>query len=143
MKNIIRWPGLVAFIVITTLIAIVIFGFLNTWIKMASVSALEEATGAEVNIDAVEHSFSPFGVTFHQVQLTDPGKPTHNQLQAAKIHADVQLSPLLLRKVIIDKLDISDAQFAVERKSEGTVYRKPENEEAGIPGFSGLDAFPR
>ena len=142
MNNVIRWPGLVAFIVISALIALITFGFLNTWIKIASVSALEDATGAEVNIDSVEHSFSPFGVTFHQVQLTDPAKPTHNQLQAGKIHADVQLSPLLLRKVIIDKLDITEAQFAVERQSEGAVYRVPESEDAGIPGFTGPDAIP-
>ena len=142
MKNIVRWPGLVAFFAITGLIALVTFVFLNTWIKIASVSALEEATGAEVNIGAVEHSFSPFGITFSDVQLTDPAKPTHNQVQAAKIHADVEVSPLLLRKVIIDKLDIVDAEFAVERKSEGKVYRAPDNDNSLIPEFTGSDAIP-
>jgi len=124
MKNIIRWPGLIAFVVITGSIAAIIILFFDFWIKLAAQKGLEVATGAEVNISAVEHTFSPFGISLIDVQLTDPNKPDTNQIQAAKISADIELSPLLLRKVIIDNLIVSGVQFGIERATEGAVFRK-------------------
>jgi uncharacterized protein (TIGR03545 family) len=124
MKNIIRWPGLIAFVVITGSIAAIIILFFDFWIKLAAQKGLEVATGAEVNISAVEHTFSPFGISLIDVQLTDPNKPDTNQIQAAKISADIELSPLLLRKVIIDNLIVSGVQFGTERATEGAVFRK-------------------
>lgn len=124
MKNIIRWPGLIAFVLITGSIAAIIILFFDFWIKLAAQKGLEVATGAEVNISAVEHTFSPFGISLIDVQLTDPNKPATNQIQAAKISADIELSPLLLRKVIIDNLIVSGVQFGTERATEGAVFRK-------------------
>jgi uncharacterized protein (TIGR03545 family) len=144
MKNIIRWPGLVAFFVITGAIAAIIIVFFDFWIKLAAQKGLEAATGAEVNISRVEHSFSPFGISLLDVQLTDPDKPTTNQLEAAKIQADIELSPLLLRKVIIDNLVISGIQFGTQRASEGSVFRssdsvdKPSAFEAFLPNKEDL-----
>tara|TARA_R110002167_G_scaffold203006_2_gene406933 strand:- start:2687 stop:4444 length:1758 start_codon:yes stop_codon:yes gene_type:complete len=124
MKNIIRWPGLIAFVLITGSIAAIIILFFDFWIKLAAQKGLEVATGAEVNISAAEHTFSPFGISLIDVQLTDPNKPATNQIQAAKISADIELSPLLLRKVIIDNLIVSGVQFGTERATEGAVFRK-------------------
>ena len=124
MKNIIRWPGLIAFVLITGSIAAIIILFFDFWIKLAAQKGLEVATGAEVNISAAEHTFSPFGISLINVQLTDPNKPATNQIQAAKISADIELSPLLLRKVIIDNLIVSGVQFGTERATEGAVFRK-------------------
>ena len=58
MQNIIRWPGLIAFFVITGLIALISLVFLDTWIRLALVHSLEQSTGAEVNIAEVEHQLS-------------------------------------------------------------------------------------
>lgn len=130
MKNIIRWPGLIAFFVIIGGIAAIIILFLNFWLKLVAQKGLEAATGAEVNISRVEHTFSPFGISFIDVQLTDPDKPSTNQLQAAKVSANIELSPLLLRKVIIDNLNISGIEFGTQRSSEGAVYRKSDAADA-------------
>ena len=63
MQKLIRWPGLIAFFVITGLIAAIVILFLDFWIKLAAEKGLESSTGAEVNIAQVTHTFSPFGVT--------------------------------------------------------------------------------
>lgn len=122
MKSIIRWPGLVAFTVIIGLIATISIVFMDFWIKLAAEKGLANATGAEVNIASVEHSFSPFGVILHQIELTDPKKPATNQMQAATVSAKIELAPLLLRKLIIDDLVVEQAQFGTLRDSEGDVY---------------------
>ncbi|MFT4993737.1 MAG: hypothetical protein ACI965_000758 [Paraglaciecola sp.] len=135
MKNIIRWPGLIAFIVITGLLSAISIVFLDFWIKVAAENSLEAATGAEVNIAKVSHSFSPFGVTLEQVQLTDPKQPTHNQAQVASISARVNLPPLLLRKLIIDKLTIRGLEVNQLRGSVGKVYRQPKSLKAFSQGL--------
>jgi uncharacterized protein (TIGR03545 family) len=127
MKNIIRWPGLIAFIVIIGLLSLVSIVFLDFWIKLAAEKSLAEATGAEVNIARVSHTFSPFGVTLEQVQFTDPKQASHNQAQMVSISALVDLPPLLLRKIIIDELTISGLEVNQLRESEGEVYRRPQS----------------
>jgi uncharacterized protein (TIGR03545 family) len=123
MQKLIRWPGLIAFFVVTGLIAAILIVFLDFWIKLAAIKSLESTTGAEVNIAQVSHTFSPFGVSLTGVQLTDPATPSQNQVQADEITAQIELTPLLLRKVIIDDLTVSGVQFAQPRESEGAVYR--------------------
>lgn len=135
MKNIIRWPGLIAFFVITGTIAAVVILFLDFWLKLAAESSLELATGAEVNISQVEHSFSPFGLSLIGIQLTDPKAPMKNQLEADRISANIELSALLLRKIIIDDLTITGVQFGTQRSSAGKVYRSAESQQSSAKAF--------
>ena len=44
MKNIIRWPGLIAFVLITGSIAAIIILFFDFWIKLAAQKGLEVAS---------------------------------------------------------------------------------------------------
>jgi uncharacterized protein (TIGR03545 family) len=143
MKNIIRWPGLITFFVISGLIAAIVIVFLDFWIKLAAENGIAQATGAEVNIAEVSHTFSPFGITLGQVQLTDPKQPSHNQVQASEIVAKIDLAPLLLRKIIIDDLTITGVKVNQLRESEGDVYRVPESaEEAAKSIFPSSEDIP-
>lgn len=126
MNKLIRWPGLVGFIVILAVMASIVLLFLDTWIKLGVTKGLEDVTGAEVNIEVVGHSFFPFGVMLGNIQLTDPENPANNQVQAEVIDAKIELAPLLLQKVIIDELTIVGLAFSQPRASEGKVYREPQ-----------------
>jgi uncharacterized protein (TIGR03545 family) len=117
----------VAFVGIVSAILLL---FLDIWIRLAAVSSLEKITGAEVNIASVSHRLSPFGVTLQKVQLTDPSRPTHNQVQADEIIAQIDLAPLLLNKIIIDDMTITGVAFSQIRESEGDVYRLPEGQDS-------------
>jgi uncharacterized protein (TIGR03545 family) len=125
MKSIIRLPGLVAFFTIIGLIAAGSILFLDYWIKIVAENSLAKTTGAEVNIGSVEHTFLPFGITLHRIQLTDPQAPKTNQLEAETVSAKINLAPMLLRKLIIDDLIISGIQLGSLRDVKGDVYRKP------------------
>lgn len=122
MKSIIRWQGLVAFFVIFGSLAAIIVLFLDTWIRLGAQAGLGKATGAEVNIGSVSHTWSPFGVTLNELQFTDPKAPTTNQMQADTVSAKIELAPLLLRKLIISDLIVEGTQFATQRDSKGEVY---------------------
>jgi uncharacterized protein (TIGR03545 family) len=125
MKSIIRLPGLFAFFTIIGLITASSILFLDYWIKIVAEKSLAKTTGAEVNIGSVEHTFSPFGITLHRIQLTDPQAPQTNQLEAETVSAKIDLAPMLLRKLIIDDLIISGIQLGSLRDVKGDVYRRP------------------
>ncbi|MEP1384896.1 MAG: TIGR03545 family protein [Paraglaciecola sp.] len=128
MKSIIRWPGLVAFFVVVGLFAAISILFLDFWIKLAAEKTLGLANRAEVNIESVEHTFSPFSITLNRVQLTDPSAPDTNQLETQTVSAAIDLPPLLLRKLIIDDLKITGVEFGTLRDSTGDVYEKEKDE---------------
>ena len=120
-KSILLW--VVGFFVVLFL---VYFLFANTIIKLVLESKLGESYGAEVDIAEFDHSLFPTTVTLKGIALTNPTKPTHNQVLVGEANADVALAPLLDDEVIVNELNLLDVQFDTERASTGEVYRVPE-----------------
>lgn len=120
-KPILRWVG--GFFVV---IFLVYFLFANTIIKAILESKLGESYGAEVNIDEFDHSLFPTTVTLKGIALTNPNKPSNNQVFVGEAHADVALAPLLKDEVIVNNLNLLEVQFDTKRPSVGEVYRVPE-----------------
>lgn len=120
-KPILRWVG--GFFVV---IFLVYFLFANTIIKAILESQLGESYGAEVNIDEFDHSLFPTTVTLKGIALTNPNKPSNNQVFVGEAHADVALAPLLKDEVIVNNLNLLEVQFDTKRPSVGEVYRVPE-----------------
>ena len=83
-------------------------------------------TVAEVNIESFDHSLFPPTVTLEGIALTNPTKPSHNQVFVGNANADVELAPLLSDKVIVNNLNLLEVQFDTERNAPGEVYRVPE-----------------
>ncbi|WDE13676.1 TIGR03545 family protein [Thalassomonas haliotis] len=125
MSSLIRWPGLLAFFIISILLTGIMLIFLDLWLKIAVTEGLEQAIGAEVNIASVSHNFSPLAISLKQLEMTDAEQPEFNQLQASSVQVQLRVAPLLLHKVIIETLTIDDLQFNQPRKSPGQVYRQP------------------
>lgn len=122
MKQLVRWQGLVAFVVVTGLLAAVTYLFLDTWLRIAIEQAGGRLAGAEINVESVEHRFSPFGLTLNGVQVTDPEIPSHNRVVLEQLRADVALMPLFMDKVIIDHLQATGMTFNQPREQPGRVY---------------------
>lgn len=120
-KPVLKW--VVGFFVVLFL---VYFLFANTIIKAVLESKLGESYGAEVNIDDFDHSLFPTTVTLKGIALTNPTKPTHNQVFVGEANADVELAPLLNDQVIVNNLNLLEVQFDTTRPEPGDVYRVPE-----------------
>lgn len=120
-KSILTW--IAGFFV---LLFVVYFVFANSIIKAVLESKLGESYGAEVNIDEFDHSLFPTTVTVTGIALTNPTKPSHNQVFVGTANADVELMPLLQDQVIVNNLNLLEVQFDTERASPGEVYRVPE-----------------
>ena len=120
-KSILKWVA--GFFV---LLFVVYFVFANSIIKAVLKSKLGESYGAEVNIDDFDHTLFPTTVTITGISLTNPTKPSHNQVFVGTANADVELAPLLKDQVIVNNLNLLEVQFDTERASPGEVYRVPE-----------------
>ena len=119
-------PILLWVVGIFVVLFLVYFLFANTIIKSILESKLGESYGAEVNIDEFDHSLFPTTVTLKGISLTNPTKPTHNQVFVGEAYADVELKPLLDDQVIVNNLNLLKVQFDTLRETEGEVYRVPE-----------------
>lgn len=118
--------GLVTTLVVFGVIIGLLIIFLDYWLKLGLEYGLGQANQAEVNIERVSHSFSPFGVTVHQLQVTKPSEPEINRATIDTISAQVNLMPLFRSHLIMDNLEVSRVQFNQPRAEVGDVYVSPE-----------------
>jgi uncharacterized protein (TIGR03545 family) len=115
------------FVVIAVVALLLLLYFLaGPAIRYGMIQQLEQATGAEVNIDKVALQFAPLGLRINQLQLTDAARPTHNSLNFAQATADLEIWPALQGYYIINELNIDGLQYGAARQSKGKVYRAPD-----------------
>jgi len=100
--------------------------FANTLFKSLAQNALGDASGAEVNLESVDHSFFPFGLTLSGLQATDNVNPIRNKVEIALLKADVDFMPLLNKKLIVNELIVQDVEFDTKRANAGAVYVQPD-----------------
>lgn len=137
----IRWGGLAGFVIVTALLFVMGYFFINGWVKKGIEVAGMNANGAEVNVSSVRLSLSPLGFTIKGVAVADADKPTHNAAELAQVQADVSLGQLFLGNVRIHNLVISDAKTGTERSRTAEVLDKAEGAGAeGPAASSGADA---
>jgi len=120
-SSILYW--VLGFFVVLVLVYVL---FANTIIKSILASKLGESYGAEVNIAEFDHSLFPTTVTLKGIGLTNPNKPTHNQVLVGEANADVALMPLLSNQVIVNNLNLLNVEFDQQRSAPGEVYRAPQ-----------------
>lgn len=108
------------------LVVVLYFLFANTVLKSVAQSALGNASGAQVDIQELDHSLFPFGLTLTGLQATDNNNPLRNKLEIAKASADVDLMPLLNKKLIVEQLVMQDIEFDTKRSRAGEVYVQPD-----------------
>ena len=122
MARFIRWQGMVAFIVLSALVAGLLYFFAESLVKTAIVSSAESAFGAEVNVAEVQLTYSPLQVSVIGLQVTDKETPTQNLFSFERATAGVEVWQYLFGKIIIDKLEVSQLAFSSVRSQAGKVY---------------------
>ena len=111
MSKVIRWQGLIAFVVILALILGSVVLFAGPIAKMAIERFGGNYTGAEVNVDKVDVNFAPFGVEIWQLQATDPKAPEQNMVAFEHADASVDLWPFLFGKTIVENIEVKALSF--------------------------------
>jgi len=107
-------------------ILLVIFGvgthFLkDTKIKEYAAARLTQVNGAEVNLETLKLSVLNGEASVSGIQVTDANNPGNNQIAVENISADASVYNLMLGKVVLDKVRLSDVQFNQKRQTPGKV----------------------
>jgi len=119
--KIIRKAG-VAFAVILLVIIGGAFHYLkDTKIKDYAAVKLTQLNGAEVNLESLKLSILNGEASVSGIQVTDANNPANNQISVENISADASVYDLMLGKVVLDKVRLSDIQFGQKRQAPGKV----------------------
>lgn len=132
MTKLIRWGGLLGFVIVVGVLFCVSHFFIDSWIKYGIEKSVSKAVGAEVNVATVKHHYSPLGITLSDIQITDSDRPSYNTVQLASVSASLEFAPLLMNKFIINDLSAKGVQFGSERASPGDVYTTTASESAQV-----------
>jgi uncharacterized protein (TIGR03546 family) len=104
---------LIASIIVTHLIK-------DSTIKDYAIKQMTRVNGAEVDLENLNLSMLSGSVSASGIQVTDPEKPQNNQVSIEKVSADASLYNLLLGKLVMEKVELSDIKFDQQRSSPGT-----------------------
>ena len=80
--------------------------------------------GAKVEIRALALSLGHGSVAVRGLTVASPFRPLENLLQADELVADLDLLPLLEKKVVIDRLAAKGLKFATPRATDGRTRRQ-------------------
>lgn len=127
MARFIRWQGMVAFVLLSALVAGLLYLFAESLVKSAIVSSAESAFGAEVNVAGVKLGYSPLELSVLGMQVTDKEYPSKNLFSFERATAGVDVWQYLFGKIIIDKLEVSQLAFSSVRSQAGKIYLNDES----------------
>ena len=137
----IRWSGLSAIAVIVLMFAAAVF-FAGGIIKSVMESNFTELNGARVDIDTVDVSYSPFGLTINDIQIADPQQAMVNTAQIEQVSFKLSFGNLLLGKIIVDQASIDGIQIDTPRQNSGLIEEVVEQQAEAVSGDEDSIAMP-
>ena len=134
MGKIIRWPGLIAFFVISALIAAFFYFFAAYLLRIGIEAAGTQMVGARVDVGDVKLQWQPAEVRLLHVAVTDVDAPMQNLLEFDEARANIDLLKLAMGQVIISNLDLNGLRFQTRRKTSGSISKAESIDEDATGG---------
>ena len=122
--KIFRKAGVVLAVILLIICGVVTSFIKDTRVKEYATAKLTKANGAEVNLETLNLSILSGDASASGIQVTDADNPQNNQIAVEKISANASIYNLLLGKVVMDKVLVSDVQFNQKRETPGEVIKE-------------------
>jgi uncharacterized protein (TIGR03546 family) len=119
--KIIRKAGVAFAVILLVIIGVGTHYLKDTKIKEFAAARLTQLNGAEVNLETLKLSVLSGDASVSGIQVTDAENPGNNQIAVENISADASVYDLMLGKVVLDKVMLSDVQFDQKRQTPGKV----------------------
>jgi uncharacterized protein (TIGR03545 family) len=117
----IRWGGLITFIVIIGLIAAFDLFFLDTIIERSLERQGSLIVGARVDIGELDFSLFDLHLAIKDLQVTDPEHPMLNAVESGEIFINLAAAPLLKKKIVIENMTVRNIALNTPRKTSGAL----------------------
>ena len=137
----IRWQGLVSFIIISGLIAGAWLFLIDGIIERSIEFVGTKAVGAKVDLKKADLSLSPLGLTLEGLEVTDPDEPMKNMVEVAHTSFLMDFGHLLHGKAIVDEMTLDGVRTGTERKKSGAVKGAAVEKATAKEGASSGDTF--
>lgn len=131
--NIIRWWGLIPFLVIVGLIAGFVLLFLDGLIESTIEEQGSRALGAQVDVGSVKTSLLDQSITLRGIEIANADKLDENIVQIGNFTFNFDLGQAMSRKLIIDELTAEGIAFNTKRKTPAKPVKKPVQEKEPEP----------
>jgi hypothetical protein len=128
----IRKAGVALAVILLAVSAIATTIIKDSTIKDYASEAMSRANGAEVSLDVLDLSALTGAVSVSGIDVTDPENPNNNQLTIDKVAADASLYYLLLGRVVMDQVNVSNVKFNQKRSAPGNVDQTTAKQEPGV-----------
>jgi uncharacterized protein (TIGR03545 family) len=80
-----------------------------------------KAVGAKVDVASADLSLLPAGLEIVGIEVTDPASPMKNAVAIRRVFSDIELRPLIERKIIINNLRMEGIRLNTPRKTSGAI----------------------
>jgi len=127
--KIIRKAGVILAVLVLAISAIGATLVKDGTIKNYATKSMTRANGAEVNLDSLDLSVLTGGVSVSGIQVTDAKHPEKNQVSIEKIAANASVYSLLLGKLVMENVEVSNVRFGQNRAEPGEVFRTDTEQE--------------
>lgn len=124
----IRWKGLIAFVVITAALAAFFVLIADGLVEKGIESTGTRIVGAKVDLADADLTFFPLGLALTGLQITNPDAPMKNAVAIGQIRFGMNPWDLIEKKVIIDEMMVSGVQFNTDRSVSGAAKKKQKPE---------------
>jgi uncharacterized protein (TIGR03545 family) len=118
-KGIFRWRAIGVLIGLAIVVGIVWFIIAEPVTERTLESIGTRMIGARVEIEKVELGFG--SASLQGVTVASPFVPLENLLEAEELAAEINLIPLLKKKVVIERLAATGMRFGTSRETDGRV----------------------
>lgn len=120
-KGPLRTGAIVPLIVVLGSIVAFSILLLDVVLKKSFEYGLSKINGAEVNITAVNTSFTNLSMEILKVEMTNPAMPEFNRIEVGFIRYKMLWDALLRAKIVIDETRVGDIKLDTKRKAPGHV----------------------
>lgn len=135
----IRWPGFIAFIVLVSVLVGGALLFAEGITRSILETGFSKVNGARVDIAKVNIGYSPLSLELRDIQVADKQRPMVNSVQIGKALFQLSFGDLLLKKVLIEEMSLSDIEVETPRKVSGALVKKKEKAEDKGESMFGLE----
>jgi uncharacterized protein (TIGR03545 family) len=117
----IRWSGLISFVVIVGLITIFCLFFLDGIIKGIIEDRASLIVGAKVEIGALRSKLLGLSVDLQNLRVANADEPMRNAVEIGSLAFDLAAAPLLRKKIVIERMKVRDLAWNTPRKTSGAL----------------------
>jgi len=128
--RIFRWRAIGPLFVFTLLGGVLWVLFADHIARRAAEAIGTAIVGAKVEIDHLHIDLTNGDVTVRGLTVASPHEALKNLVQADELVADIDVLPLLEKKIVIDRLAANGLRFGTPRLTDGRTAGRPDGTDA-------------